>query len=375
VSIKRLFEAYSRNGKMSFDELLRFVSEVQGERHAGLDYVQDIFHSVKHHNVFHHHGLVHLNAFYRYLFSDTNSPLPMSGQVHHDMKAPLSHYFVYTGHNSYLTGNQVNSRSSVEPIVQALRKGVKVIELDLWPNPSGNAAEVRHGRTLTSHEDLQKCLTAIKDNAFHVSDYPVIITLEDHLPPKLQAQVAKMLTKTYRGMLFRRVSESFKHFPSPEELKGKILISTKPPKEYLESKTVHTTRTPTVKETSWNRVANKILEEYKDMESEAVGYRDLIAIHAANCKDPSKDCLSDDPEKPIRVSMDEQWLDTMVRTRGTDLVRFTQRNLVRIYPKGTRVDSSNYDPHVGWTHGAQMVAFNMQVSGTGSSSFDLLKNG
>ncbi|CAA0397916.1 C2 domain [Arabidopsis suecica] len=363
VSIKRLFEAYSRNGKMSFDELLRFVGEVQGERHAGLDYVQDIFHSVKHHNVFHHHGLVHLNAFYRYLFSDTNSPLPMSGQVHHDMKAPLSHYFVYTGHNSYLTGNQVNSRSSVEPIVQALRKGVKVIELDLWPNPSGNAAEVRHGRTLTSHEDLQKCLTAIKDNAFHVSDYPVIITLEDHLPPKLQAQVAKMLTKTYRGMLFRRVSESFKHFPSPEELKGKILISTKPPKEYLESKTVHTTRTPTVKETSWNRVANKILEEYKDMESEAVGYRDLIAIHAANCKDPSKDCLSDDPEKPIRVSMDEQWLDTMVRTRGTDLVRFTQRNLVRIYPKGTRVDSSNYDPHVGWTHGAQMVAFNMQGHG------------
>lgn len=35
---------------------------------------------------------------------------------------------------------------------------------------------------------------------------------------------------------------------------------------------------------------------------------------------------------------------------------------MRIYPKGTRVDSSNYDPHVGWTHGAQMVAFNMQVS-------------
>lgn len=48
-------------------------------------------------------------------------------------------------------------------------------------------------RTLTSHEDLQKCLNAIKDNAFHVSDYPVIITLEDHLPPKLQGQVAKVI--------------------------------------------------------------------------------------------------------------------------------------------------------------------------------------
>lgn len=47
-------------------------------------------------------------------------------------------------------------------------------------------------RTLTSHEDLQKCLNAIKENAFHVSDYPVIVTLEDHLPPNLQGKVAKV---------------------------------------------------------------------------------------------------------------------------------------------------------------------------------------
>ena len=42
--------------------------------------------------------------------------------------------------------------------------------------------------------------------------------------------------------------------------------------------------------------------------------------------------------------------------------RFTQQNLLRIYPKGTRVTSSNYNPLVAWSHGAQMVAFNMQVS-------------
>jgi phosphatidylinositol phospholipase C delta len=40
---------------------------------------------------------------------------------------------------------------------------------------------------------------------------------------------------------------------------------------------------------------------------------------------------------------------------------FTKNNLLRVYPKGTRLDSSNYDPFVGWKHGAQMVAFNMQV--------------
>lgn len=49
-------------------------------------------------------------------------------------------------------------------------------------------------RTLTSTEDLQKCLNAVKENAFQVSDYPVVLTLEDHLPPKLQKKVATVRT-------------------------------------------------------------------------------------------------------------------------------------------------------------------------------------
>jgi len=43
------------------------------------------------------------------------------------------------------------------------------------------------------------------------------------------------------------------------------------------------------------------------------------------------------------------------------MFRFTQNNILRVYPKGMRVNSSNYDPMNAWTHGAQMVAFNMQV--------------
>jgi phosphatidylinositol phospholipase C delta len=66
-------------------------------------------------------------------------------QVHHDMKAPLAHYFLFTGHNSYLTGNQLSSDSSVDPIKEALQKGVRVIELDLWPNSRKDDVEVRHG--------------------------------------------------------------------------------------------------------------------------------------------------------------------------------------------------------------------------------------
>jgi hypothetical protein len=41
--------------------------------------------------------------------------------------------------------------------------------------------------------------------------------------------------------------------------------------------------------------------------------------------------------------------------------RFTQRNILRVYPAGTRIDSSNYNPVLSWNHGAQMVALNMQA--------------
>lgn len=111
-------------------------------------------------------------------------------------------------------------------------------------------------------------MKSIKEHAFSASPYPVIITLEDHLTPELQAKVAQvkfqiilrvspmslkplslwpyflmiafcfpqMLTQTFGEMLFYPKSECLEEFPSPEQLKYRIIISTKPPKEYLENK-------------------------------------------------------------------------------------------------------------------------------------------
>lgn len=62
------------------------------------------------------------------------------------MKSPLSDYYIYTSHNTYLTGNQFTSDSSVKPIISALQKGVRGIELDLWPNSTNTDINVCHGR-------------------------------------------------------------------------------------------------------------------------------------------------------------------------------------------------------------------------------------
>lgn len=47
-----------------------------------------------------------------------------------------------------------------------------------------------------------------------------------------------MVTHTFGDMLFCPGSDCLKEFPSPESLKKRIIISTKPPKEYLKTKEV-----------------------------------------------------------------------------------------------------------------------------------------
>lgn len=391
MEIKTLFERYSENGIVTVDHFRRFLIEVQKEDKATTEDAQAILDSLSHLGIFHRKGL-NLEGFFKYLFSDSNPPL-LPPKVHHDMTAPLSHYFIFTGHNSYLTGNQLSSDCSDVPIIQALLGGVRVIELDIWPNSSKDNVDVLHGGTLTTPVELLKCLKSIKEHAFTASEYPVVITLEDHLTPDLQAKAAEMVTQTFGDILYSPGQEYLKEFPSPEYLKKRIIISTKPPKEYLEAKEIKENDNDLQKgkaigdEGAWGREISNLkgltvandkndLDEEVNIEEEVLDdgdlkpqqlaapqYKRIITIHAGKPKGGLHECFKVDPDKVRRLSLSEQQLEKAVVTYGKEIVRFTQQNILRVYPKGIRVDSSNYNPLIGWTHGAQMVAFNMQGHG------------
>ncbi|KAG8377026.1 hypothetical protein BUALT_Bualt09G0125300 [Buddleja alternifolia] len=387
AEIKALFENYSENGVMNIEHFHMFLKEVQDpEDTLTMDKTESIMdsfmHQHKHLHIFHHRKL-HLHQFFRYLLSEINSPLPYPPMVHHNMTDPLSHYFIFTGHNSYLTGNQISSDCSEVPIIEALRRGVRVIELDMWPNSTKDDVDILHGGTLTTPVGLMKCLKAIRENAFVASEYPVILTLEDHLTPDLQEKVAQMVSKTFGGILFHSTSENLQDFPSPESLKGRIVISTKPPKKYTETKSfkeddgtikVHKSSEEVVwgeeipvfieRLDSKDKVYDRDEDENPNLQQNAAPeYEHLIAIRNEKMKGGIKAWLRVNSKNAHRVSLNEEKLEKAVLTHGTDIVRFNQRNLMRVYPKATRIDSSNYNPLIGWMHGAQMVAFNMQGHG------------
>ncbi|XP_074358465.1 phosphoinositide phospholipase C 4-like [Apium graveolens] len=395
TDVVQIFKKYSEDGThLSPDQLLRFLVEVQGDEGATLNECESIVQQVlgtRHHIAkFTRHSLT-LDDFQYFLFSTDLNP-PMLFKVDQDMTAPLSHYFIYTGHNSYLTGNQISSDCSNVPIIEALKRGVRVIELDLWPdsNSRKGAIHVKHGGTLTPPVDLLKCLRSIKEHAFATSPYPVVITLEDHLTSDLQAKVAQMLTETFGEVLYCPEEDSIKELPSPEKLMKRVIISTKPPKEYLEDKCAEDSKNNLSNrkdsdDGSWddepvNDPADLLIKDKSfDINENSQGaadfdeldlkvnvapeYKRLIGIHAGKPKGGLKEALKVEANKVRRLSLSEQGLEKAAKSHGMDVVRFTQKNILRIYPKGMRVNSSNYNPLIGWMHGAQMVAFNMQGYG------------
>ncbi|XP_008220858.1 PREDICTED: phosphoinositide phospholipase C 4-like isoform X2 [Prunus mume] len=392
--VKEAFNKYTEDAThMTAEQLRHFLVELQAEGGGTSAFeAERILEQVlqKRHNIaklISRRTLLTLDDFHHYLFSPDLNP-PIRAQVHQDMTAPLSHYYIYTGHNSYLTGNQLSSDCSVVPIIEALKRGVRVVELDIWPNSAQDNVHVLHGRTLTTPVELIKCLKSIKEHAFSESPYPVIITLEDHLTPNLQAKVAQMLIETFEDMLFYPESEFVKEFPSPEQLKYRIIISTKPPLEYRKAQTANRKGDDLHKSEEEDLWGKEPLELNTDEHEEdddtsdsdssednnggnigglsspgAHEYKHLIAIHARKPKGGLKEVLKIELNKVRRLSLSEQALEKAAESYGTDIVRFTQKNILRVYPKGTRFNSSNYKPLIGWMHGAQMVAFNMQGYG------------
>lgn len=73
-------------------------------------------------------------------------------------------------------------------------------------------------------------------------------------------------------------------------------------------------------------------------------------------------CVDNPDFREIR-SFVETKAESIVKQKPLELLKYNLKGLTRVYPKGQRVDSSNYDPFRLWLCGSQMVALNFQTPG------------
>ncbi|KAF6038587.1 PLCD1 [Bugula neritina] len=155
-------------------------------------------------------------------------------EVYQDMTQPLTSYFISSSHNTYLIEDQLRGPSSIEGYIRALMSGCRCVEckslriclLTLGLLGWDNGPQVYHGYTLTSRILFKDIIEdAIRVYAFFKTQYPLILSLENHCSIEQQKIMAQILKDNLGDMLHTDpVNPDIKQLPSPEQLKGKILI-------------------------------------------------------------------------------------------------------------------------------------------------------
>ncbi|XP_034832720.1 1-phosphatidylinositol 4,5-bisphosphate phosphodiesterase isoform X4 [Maniola hyperantus] len=331
----------------------------------------------------------------RYLMSDENAPVFLDRlDFYMEMDQPLSHYYINSSHNTYLSGRQFGGKSSVEMYRQVLLAGCRCVELDCWDGKGEDEEPIiTHGMAMCTDILFKDVIYALRDTAFVTSDYPVILSFENHCCKAQQYKLAKYCDEILGDLLQKEPLPDYplepgQPLPPPSLLKRKIMIKNKRLKPEVEKQELELFRQgqfvieDEVKEDASAVVLpEKKVEEEIVAEAAAAGDGDApppvqytgstTNVHPwlssmVNYAQPIKFVSFEEAEKKNIHHNMSSFAETTgmnyLKSQAIDFVNYNKRQMSRIYPKGTRADSSNYMPQVFWNAGCQMVSLNFQTS-------------
>ncbi|XP_016944326.1 1-phosphatidylinositol 4,5-bisphosphate phosphodiesterase classes I and II isoform X5 [Drosophila suzukii] len=465
--VERLFDSIVGNSKrkcMSIAQLVEFLNKTQRDPrlneilypYANPARAKELIQQYEPNKFNAQKGQLSLDGFLRYLMGDDNPIMaPNKLDLCDDMDQPMSHYFINSSHNTYLTGHQLTGKSSVEIYRQCLLAGCRCVELDFW-NGRTEEPVIVHGYTFVPEIFAKDVLEAIAESAFKTSEYPVILSFENHCNPRQQAKIANYCREIFGDMLLDKPLDSHPlepnmDLPPPAMLRRKIIIKNKKKHHHHHHHHHHKkpaqvgTPAASNKLTTANSVDAKAAAQ--QVASAAAHEEGGVARSTANgdvgtgtgtgtgsaagtgghapplqqIRQSSKDSTgssdsdssSDDeslpnttpslpsgneppPEKaqketeagaeisalvnyvqPIHFSsfenaekknrcyemssFDEKQATTLLKERPIEFVNYNKHQLSRVYPAGTRFDSSNFMPQLFWNAGCQLVALNFQT--------------
>lgn len=368
-------------------------------------------------------------ALTSYLISTFNVPL-RSAPARYTLDRPLHEYFISSSHNTYLLGRQVAGQSSVEAYISALSRGCRCVEVDCWNGSDGPV--VMHGRTLTSQVSFADVMSTISKYAFVKSPYPLWVSLEVHCNPQQQAMMAQIIKDTCGSKLVTEpLDSSAEQLPSPSQLLHRILIKVKKPRVFedvgvvepptgrsrgsslsspyirptpLDNSTLpggvlppgpYARATRIIRRNTTKTIGSDGQESLSSSTSDSESLLDDVAkANQSRRKNKTSNIIKvlgelgvysaglkfhgfDDPESKTYnhiFSFMEQTFDKNSRTQEDKraVARHNMRYMMRVYPNGWRVASTNFDPLKYWRRGVQMVALNWQTYDLGMQMNDAM---
>ncbi|XP_021114797.1 1-phosphatidylinositol 4,5-bisphosphate phosphodiesterase zeta-1 isoform X3 [Heterocephalus glaber] len=396
--IVEIFNVYSENRRILFESnLIQFLTQEQYEIETTESIASEIIQKYEPIDEVKKAHQISLEGFTRYIYSSECLLFKQEcTKVYQDMTYPLNDYFISSSHNTYLVSDQLVGPSDLWGYVSALVKGCRCLEIDCW---DGSQAEpvVYHGYTLTSKLLFKTVIQAIHKYAFMTSEYPVVLSLENHCSTAQQEVMAGILQTTFGDSLLSDILDDFPDsLPSPEALKFKVLVKNKKigtlqetrerigsdkhgkvglweeaeTEDEEESTTTETyenllSRDSQGKETETKKALPVTLFSKKKKIRKlkiALALSDLVIYTKAE-KFRSFQYSRQYQQFNENNSIGETQARKLSKLRVNEFIFHTRKFITRIYPKATRADSSNFNPQEFWNIGCQMVALNFQTPG------------
>uniref|UniRef100_A0A8C3AK89 Phosphoinositide phospholipase C n=1 Tax=Cyclopterus lumpus TaxID=8103 RepID=A0A8C3AK89_CYCLU len=378
------------DGQMSAEDLLNFLLNEQREQVSMVDALK-LIEKYEVDETAKQKKCMSKDGFLMYMHQEEGSILnPAHKQVYQDMHQPLNHYYISSSHNTYLMADQLKGPSSTEAYIKALMKSCRCVELDCWDGANGEPV-IYHGYTLTSKVLFRDVIKVIKDYAFKVceimpiavmesfpftdwlfpwflqtSDYPVILSLENHCTVDQQKLMAHYLISILGDALVSKPlgNNMPTNFPSPEDLKQKFLIKGK----RLNKLDAALNNNSFIEEDTVSEEDEAADCKENDQKAKTKKSKIKLAKELSNiviyCKSVHFSGFEHAKEMQAFYEMSsfkESKAFHLAETSATAYINHNMDKLSRIYPSGSRTDSSNYNPVPMWNAGCQIVALNFQT--------------
>ncbi|XP_034368020.1 1-phosphatidylinositol 4,5-bisphosphate phosphodiesterase zeta-1 isoform X1 [Arvicanthis niloticus] len=396
--ITEIFNTYTENRKLlSENSLIEFLTQEQYEMETDKYDLAEIIQKYEPIEEVKNERQMSIEGFARYMFSSECQLFKEKcNTVYQDMNHPLNNYFISSSHNTYLISDQILGPSDIWGYVSALVKGCRCLEIDCWDGAQ-NEPIVYHGYTFTSKLLFKTVIQAINKYAFVTSDYPVVLSLENHCSPGQQEVMADILQNTLGDFLLSDMLDEFPDsLPSPEALKFKILVKNKKvgtlaktrermgmdkrgkvlewEEEIYEDGDEDTRKEPETWDVFLSRVKKEknaepsTLSRIADAKKKIRKLRIAMALSDLVIYTKAEKLQSFQYSRVYQQfnetnSIGESRARKLSKLRVHEFIFHTAAFITRIYPKLMRADSSNFNPQEFWNVGCQMVALNFQTPG------------
>ncbi|KAM4054336.1 phosphatidylinositol-specific phospholipase c, X domain-containing protein [Hirsutella rhossiliensis] len=313
---------------------------------------------------------------------------------------PLPEYFISSSHNTYLMAHQLYGTSSAKAYETALRMGSRCVEIDAWDNSNDpDEPKVTHGYTFVSHipfravcETIRQAFDEEIDLASRDPDYPVapiLLSLENHCEDHGQLRLVQIMKDVFGDRLLseavrregHREQEGSGEHVTLAELGPRItvIVEYHIPGEANYSDSFSDDSSSAEEEGATGDAARDKKGDKPVPCSVIMPELAELGVYAQSIKPTDNSWydvagLLNGPHHHL-INVSESGLSKHLPANAAAIAKHNAHHLMRVYPKGTRISSSNLKPVAFWGIGAQICALNWQSFGTSNQLNDALFSG